>query len=98
MLRTKDALALGVHSRTLYQLRDEGVLERVSRGVYRLAELPPLSHPDLVTVAVRVPRAVVCLVSAVEMESPSESTARKRPLPTASGTATRSGPTSPSKP
>lgn len=64
MLRTKEALALGVHPRTLYQLRDEGVLEQVSRGVYRLAELPPLSHPDLVTVAVRVPRAVVCLVSA----------------------------------
>jgi len=33
--------------------------------VYRLAEMPGLSHPDLVTVALRVPRAVVCLVSAL---------------------------------
>jgi predicted transcriptional regulator of viral defense system len=65
-LRTKQALALGIHPRTLYGLRDEGLLERVSRGVYRLASLAPLSNPDLVTVALRVPRAVVCLVSALD--------------------------------
>ncbi|MGM0577600.1 MAG: type IV toxin-antitoxin system AbiEi family antitoxin domain-containing protein [Myxococcota bacterium] len=65
ILRTKDVLKLGVHPRTLYRLRDEGVIERVSRGVYRLAAMPDLAHPDLVTVALRVPRAVVCLVSAL---------------------------------
>ncbi len=65
ILRTKDALALGIHPRTLYRLRDEGVLQQISRGVYRLAAMPDLSHPDLVTVALRVPRAVVCLVSAL---------------------------------
>lgn len=65
-LRTKQALELGIHPRTLYRLRDEGRLERVSRGVYRLASLPPLSNPDLTTVALRVPRAVVCLISALD--------------------------------
>lgn len=65
VLRTKEALAAGVHPRTLYRLRDEGVLDQVSRGVYRLAALAPLTHPDLVTVALRVPSAVVCLVSAL---------------------------------
>ena len=65
ILRTKEALGLGIHPRTLYQLRDDGVLEQLSRGVYRLAELPDLSHPDLVTVAVRVPQAVICLLSAL---------------------------------
>jgi predicted transcriptional regulator of viral defense system len=65
VLRTKEALDLGIHPRTLYQLRDDGVIEPVSRGVYRLAELGELSHPDLVTVALRVPRAVVCLISAL---------------------------------
>ena len=30
-----------------------------------MAELPPLSHPDLVIVAHRVPQAVICLVSAL---------------------------------
>ncbi len=46
-------------------LRDAGVLEQISRGVYRLAAQTPMSNPDLVTVAVRFPKAVVCLVSAL---------------------------------
>jgi predicted transcriptional regulator of viral defense system len=64
-LRTAKALRLGIHPRTLYAMRDSGVLERLSRGLYRLAELPPLSNPDLVTVTLKVPQAVVCLVSAL---------------------------------
>jgi predicted transcriptional regulator of viral defense system len=46
-------------------MRDAGVLERLGRGVYRLADLPPLGNPDLVTVALRVPEGVICLVSAL---------------------------------
>lgn len=65
VLRTAQALREGVHPRDLYALRDAGVLELVSRGVYRLAELPPLADPDLVTVALRLPRAVIALVSAL---------------------------------
>lgn len=65
MLRTLQVLESGVHPRTLYDLRDRGLLEQVSRGVYRLAELLPLGNPDLVRVAVRVPKAVVCLISAL---------------------------------
>jgi predicted transcriptional regulator of viral defense system len=34
--------------------------------VYRLASMRPLAHRDLVTVALRVPRAVVCLLSALD--------------------------------
>ena len=51
--------------RDLYALRDAGVLTTVSRGVYRLSDLPPLREPDLATVAARVPKAVVCLISAL---------------------------------
>ena len=65
LLRTTQALGLGVHPRTLYRLRDEGILECISRGVFRLSEFPPLTNPDLVTVALRIPKAVVCLVSAL---------------------------------
>lgn len=64
-LRTKDAIAAGLHPRTLYTLRDTGVLERLSRGLYRLADSPPLANPDLVTVSLRAPEAVVCLISAL---------------------------------
>jgi predicted transcriptional regulator of viral defense system len=65
ILRTKEALELGIHRRTLYRLRDEGMLERISWGVYRLASLPDLGNPDLIAVVLRIPRAVVCLVSAL---------------------------------
>jgi len=64
-LRTGEALALGIHPRTLYRLRDDGLLEQLARGLYRLADLPPLDHPDLVTVARQVPRGVICLISAL---------------------------------
>ena len=48
---------MGIHPATLYAMRDSGVLEVVSRGVYRLADSSPLGNPDLVTVAARVPGA-----------------------------------------
>ncbi|MBM4336323.1 MAG: transcriptional regulator [Deltaproteobacteria bacterium] len=65
VLRTAHALRLGVHRRDLYAMRDAGTLELISRGVYRLADLPALADPDLVTVATRVPKAVIALVSAL---------------------------------
>lgn len=65
MLRTSDAIRLGVHPRTLYALRDSGEIEQVSRGFYRLSEKPALTNPDLVAVALRIPRAVICLISAL---------------------------------
>ena len=66
IVRTKDALALGIHPRTLYELRDSSRLEQLSRGLYRLADLDPLSNPDLVTVSVKIPQGVLCLISALD--------------------------------
>jgi len=65
MLRTSDAIRHGVHPRVLYELRDRGDLERVERGLYRLTTEEPLTNPDLVAVAMRAPRAVICLISAL---------------------------------
>ncbi len=64
-MSTGEALAAGIHPRTLYAMRDAGELEPLSRGVFRLADLPPLREPDLATVAKRVPQGVVCLISAL---------------------------------
>jgi predicted transcriptional regulator of viral defense system len=64
-VRTTEAVQYGVHPRTLYQLRDSGDLQTLSRGVYRLSELDEPSEPDLVIIAKRIPRAVICLVSAL---------------------------------
>ncbi len=66
MLRTSKALSLGIHPETLYSMRDAGVIEKISRGVYRLADLPPLGNPDLVATAARIPDGVVCLISALD--------------------------------
>ncbi|MGC9523658.1 MAG: type IV toxin-antitoxin system AbiEi family antitoxin domain-containing protein [Anaerolineae bacterium] len=65
MLRTSEALDLGIHPRTLYALRDAGLVERLARGLYRLTELPPLTGPDLVITALRIPDGVICLISAL---------------------------------
>jgi len=64
-LKMSDALHHGITRYTLYSLRAKGVIEQISRGLYRLADLPPLSHQDFVTVGVRIPKGVICLVSAL---------------------------------
>jgi predicted transcriptional regulator of viral defense system len=64
-LRMSEAIEHGITRYMLYSLRDRGVIEQVSRGIYRLVELPPISNPDLVTVSLRFPNAVICLVSAL---------------------------------
>lgn len=65
MLRTAEAIRLGIHPRTLYKLRDEGLLEQLVKGVYRLVEVPDFSEPDLVLVSKKIPQAVICLISAL---------------------------------
>ena len=64
-LSTAQAVRLGIQPRTLYQMRDTGLLVRESRGLYRLAESLPWSDPDLVMVARRIPKGVICLISAL---------------------------------
>lgn len=65
IMRMATAVQLGIHRTTLYAMRDAGVLERLNRGLYRLADALPLASPDLVAVARRVPRGVICLISAL---------------------------------
>ena len=65
ILRTSQALQAGIHPGTLYAMRDSGKLDVISRGVFRLSDIPPLGNPDLVTVATRVSHGVICLISAL---------------------------------
>ena len=64
-LRMSEALALGISRYQLYKLRDEGILDPLARGIYRLVELSAVSDPDLVAVSLRFPHAVICLISAL---------------------------------
>jgi predicted transcriptional regulator of viral defense system len=61
---TETVLGQGISPRDLYAARDEGALLELSRGVFRRADAPPASYPDLLAVAYRSPVAVVCLLSA----------------------------------
>jgi predicted transcriptional regulator of viral defense system len=65
MLRMAEAVRLGIHRNTLYRMVEENLVERISRGLYRLADAEPLGNPDLVTVAAKVPDGVICLISAL---------------------------------
>lgn len=64
-LSATQAISLGIQPRTLYKMRDAGLLVRESRGIYRLADSPFWSNPDLTLVALRIPKGVICLISAL---------------------------------
>jgi predicted transcriptional regulator of viral defense system len=64
VLRTSQAIRLGISPATLYALRDAGVIVQENRGVFRLADTH-LGDPDLAQVALIIPKAVICLVSAL---------------------------------
>jgi predicted transcriptional regulator of viral defense system len=61
---TETALAERISPRDLYAARDSGEILELSRGVFRHADAPPASYPDLLAVAYRSPVAIVCLLSA----------------------------------
>jgi len=65
ILHTSQALRLGIHPRTFYALRDAARLERMERGLYRLARSKPIANPDLVIATLKVPRGILCLISAL---------------------------------
>lgn len=60
-----EAATLGVRRHEVYAMRDAGEIFAISRGVYRKASAPATTHLDLIAVAKRAPRAIVCLVSAL---------------------------------
>lgn len=65
VLRTREALGYGIHPKTLYRMRDKGLVETMARGLYRLTSMPMPGYQDLVTVACQVPKARICLISAL---------------------------------
>lgn len=65
ILRYSNAIKLGIPRYILDKLAASGDLEREARGLYRLVDSDPLGNPDLVQVSLLVPRAVICLISAL---------------------------------
>lgn len=65
VLKASEAIKKGIHPRILYQLRDEGGIELIAKGLYALPGLPGISQPDFVAIAKKVPTGIICLVSAL---------------------------------
>ena len=67
VITTRETDAAGIHSQQLTRLVADGVLERVARGHYQLAERPVTEHHGLAVVSRTVPRGVICLLSALSV-------------------------------
>jgi predicted transcriptional regulator of viral defense system len=66
IIRSRDVDELGIPREYLIRLRNQGVLERPGRGLYRLADGQATEHQTLIEVCKRVPHGVVCLLSALQ--------------------------------
>ena len=65
VVRPRDLDALGLTRTRLARLTAEGRVQRVGRGLYTATDAPITEHHSLATAAKRVPRGVVCLLSAL---------------------------------
>jgi predicted transcriptional regulator of viral defense system len=66
VMRSAEIFEQGIQPRTLYQMRDDGLLIQEGRGLYRLVTDEIIwSDPDLAVVSLRIPKGVICLISAL---------------------------------
>ena len=65
LIRARELSALGIPRHCLSSLVETGELQRVSRGVYASSSSNPTIRRTLAEAARRVPRGVVCLLSAL---------------------------------
>jgi hypothetical protein len=64
MFSYAQARAAGLSKHELYKLRDEGVVELLSRGLYQRANAAS-AHLELAEIAHKAPRGTLCLTSAL---------------------------------
>jgi predicted transcriptional regulator of viral defense system len=65
LVRGSDAREIGASPQLLIKLLHAGRLTRVARGLYSLPDAPVTEHQSLVEVCSRVPKAIICLLSAL---------------------------------
>lgn len=66
MLRAADVRDLGGSSQLLIRLHEAGKLQRFARGLYGLPDAEVTEYQTLMEVCLRVPKAVLCLLSALQ--------------------------------
>lgn len=65
LTRTRELEHQGYTRPHIRALVDRGVLEQVSRGLYRVTERAPDEHFTMLAVTTRVPQAIICLLTAL---------------------------------
>jgi predicted transcriptional regulator of viral defense system len=65
ILRTKEAIAKGIYSKDLAQMQKKGIVKKIGRGLYHLADMPTFAQPDISIIAKKIPQGVICLISAL---------------------------------
>ena len=65
IFRLTEARALGLHPEQVRRLIRQGRLTRLARGLYTAASAVPTEHHTLAEVAKRVPKGIVCLLTAL---------------------------------
>lgn len=66
-LSARELNAAGFPARTLSRMTASGHIRRVGRGLYAGADTPPSAHQSAIEVSKLAPRAVLCLLSALEI-------------------------------
>jgi predicted transcriptional regulator of viral defense system len=65
-IRTRDAIAGGIHPEDLRRLVDRGVLLKSGRGMYTYIDAELTEHHSLAVASQRVEHGVICLLSALQ--------------------------------
>ena len=65
LFRLSEAVRAGIHPEQVRRLTLRGQIARVGRGLYALPSEEPTEHHTLAEVAKRVPKGIVCLLTAL---------------------------------
>jgi predicted transcriptional regulator of viral defense system len=65
IVRPRDMDKYGIHRKYIHMLYNQGILNRIGRGLYTLPETEPSENRSIAEACKRVPSGVVCLLSAL---------------------------------
>ena len=77
MARAAELRAVGISSTAISRAVDEGEVARIGRGLYQLADAEADLNTNLVEVAKRAPKSVICLLSALAFHGLTDQLPRK---------------------
>lgn len=66
LMRTDEIVALDISREYIRKLFMKSIIERVERSLYRISESPVTEHHSLVEASLKIPKGVICLVSALQ--------------------------------